>query len=29
LEWVLYSEARAETLEEALVGVMDYGPAQK
>lgn len=25
LEWVLYTEARSETLEEALVGVMDYG----
>jgi hypothetical protein len=25
LEWVLYVEARTETLEEALVGVMDYG----
>jgi len=25
LEWVLYREARTETLEEALMGVMDYG----
>jgi hypothetical protein len=25
LEWVLYTDQRTETLEEALVGVMDYG----
>jgi hypothetical protein len=25
LEWVLYTDLRTETLEEALVGVMDYG----
>lgn len=25
LEWVLYTDQRAETLEEALVGAMDYG----
>jgi hypothetical protein len=25
LEWVLYTDRRTETLEEALVGVMDYG----
>src|SRR5262249_52399667 len=25
LEWVLYTDARTEALEEALVGVMDYG----
>jgi hypothetical protein len=25
LEWVLYTHAKSETLEEALVGVMDYG----
>ena len=25
LEWVLYTDHRTETLEEALVGVMDYG----
>ena len=25
MEWVLYTAARSETLEEALVGVMDYG----